>query len=57
MLGSRNWGPVRRLMVGSTSHAVVAHAEGAVLVLPRGTDTEEPAADAFEMQGVSQPSV
>ena len=57
VLGSRNWGPVRRLMVGSTSHAVVAHAASAVLVLPRGTDTEEPAADAFETQGVSQPTV
>ena len=45
VLGSRNWGPIRRLMVGSTSHAVVGHAECAVLVLPRGATAEEPIDD------------
>jgi nucleotide-binding universal stress UspA family protein len=45
VLGSRNWGPVKRLMVGSTSHAVVAHARCAVLVLPRGAEAEEAGAD------------
>jgi nucleotide-binding universal stress UspA family protein len=42
VLGSRNWGPIRRLMVGSTSHAVAGHAECAVLVRPRGASVEEP---------------
>ena len=45
VLGSRNWGPLKRLMVGSTSHAVVAHARCAVLVLPRGAEAEEAGAD------------
>ena len=55
VLGSRNWGPVRRLMVGSTSHAVVAHAQSAVLVLPRGPETGEPA-ETLETEEVAQPT-
>lgn len=56
VLGSRNWGPVRRLMVGSTSHAVVGHAECAVLVVPRGATVEEPIA-ADEATEPGQPTL
>jgi nucleotide-binding universal stress UspA family protein len=40
VLGSRRWGPVRRLALGSTSERVIRHAACPVLVPPRGTDTE-----------------
>jgi nucleotide-binding universal stress UspA family protein len=40
VLGSRRWGPVRRLVLGSTSEAVIRHAECAVLVLPREAASE-----------------
>jgi nucleotide-binding universal stress UspA family protein len=36
VLGSRGWGPVRRLLLGSTSEHVVRDAGCAVLVVPRG---------------------
>jgi len=36
VLGSRGWGPVRRLLLGSTSERVVRDAGCAVLVVPRG---------------------
>lgn len=36
VLGSRGWGPVRRLLLGSTSEHVVRDAGSAVLVVPRG---------------------
>jgi nucleotide-binding universal stress UspA family protein len=36
VLGSRGWGPVRRLLLGSTSDRVVRDAGCAVLVVPRG---------------------
>lgn len=36
VLGSRGWGPVRRLLLGSTSEHVVRDASCAVLVVPRG---------------------
>lgn len=35
VLGSRRWGPVARLALGSTAEAVVRHRAGVVLVLPR----------------------
>ena len=37
IVGSRNYGPARRLMVGSTSHHLTRHARGPLLVLPRGS--------------------
>jgi nucleotide-binding universal stress UspA family protein len=40
VLGSRRWGPVRRLALGSTSERVVHHAESPVLVPPRGGGSE-----------------
>ena len=35
VLGSRRWGPVRRLALGSTAESVVRRGAGPVLVLPR----------------------
>jgi len=35
VVGSRNYGPLRRLVIGSTSHALARHARSALLVLPR----------------------
>ena len=35
LLGSRRWGPIARLALGSTAEAVVRRAAGPVLVLPR----------------------
>lgn len=40
VLGSRRWGPVRRLMLGSTSERVIRHAQCPTLVLPRRAATE-----------------
>ena len=37
IVGSRNYGPTRRLMVGSTSNHLTRHARGPLLILPRGT--------------------
>jgi nucleotide-binding universal stress UspA family protein len=51
VLGSRRWGPVRRLALGSTSERVIRHAGCPVLVPPRHDDTEggQEAAAAFEI--------
>jgi nucleotide-binding universal stress UspA family protein len=35
VVGSRNYGPLRRLVLGSTSHGLARHARCALLVLPR----------------------
>jgi nucleotide-binding universal stress UspA family protein len=40
VLGSRRWGPVRRLALGSTSEQVIRHATCPVLVPPRHRATE-----------------
>jgi nucleotide-binding universal stress UspA family protein len=45
VLGSRRWGPVSRVALGSTSEAVVRRAAGPVLVMPRGAGRPEPQAD------------
>jgi hypothetical protein len=39
-IGSRRWGPVHRLALGSTSERVIRHAACPVLVPPRRADTE-----------------
>ena len=36
VVGSRRWGPVSRVLLGSTSEAVVRRSTGPVLVVPRG---------------------
>ena len=40
VLGSRRWGPVHRLALGSTSERVIRHAACPVLVPPRRADAE-----------------
>ena len=40
VLGSRRWGPVRRLALGSTSERVIRHTACPVLVPPRRSDAE-----------------
>ena len=40
MTGSRGYGPVRRLMLGSTSTRLVREAPCPVLVLTRGAEAE-----------------
>jgi len=42
VLGSRRWGPVRRLALGSTSERVIRHAACPVLVPPRRAGAERP---------------
>ena len=37
IVGSRNYGPAKRLMVGSTSNHLQRHARGPLLILPRGS--------------------
>ena len=37
IVGSRNYGPARRMMVGSTSNHLTRHARGPLLIIPRGT--------------------
>ncbi|HMD56775.1 MAG TPA: universal stress protein [Solirubrobacteraceae bacterium] len=37
IVGSRGYGPARRLIMGSTSHYLERHARGPLLILPRGT--------------------
>jgi nucleotide-binding universal stress UspA family protein len=46
VLGSRRWGPVRRLALGSTSERVIRHAACPVLVPPRHAESEHGAAEA-----------
>jgi nucleotide-binding universal stress UspA family protein len=43
-MGSRNYGPIRRVMVGSTAIAVMRQSPCPVIVIPRGVAT--PSADA-----------
>jgi nucleotide-binding universal stress UspA family protein len=40
VLGSRRWGPVKRLALGSTSERVIRHTACPVLVPPRGVESE-----------------
>ena len=42
VVGSRGWGPVRRILVGSTAVSLMREAHCPVLVLPRGAATGEP---------------
>jgi nucleotide-binding universal stress UspA family protein len=42
VVGSRGWGPVRRILLGSTSARLVREAAGPVLVVPRGAATGQP---------------
>jgi nucleotide-binding universal stress UspA family protein len=42
VVGSRAWGPVRRILVGSTAVALMREARCPLLVLPRGAATGQP---------------
>jgi nucleotide-binding universal stress UspA family protein len=42
VLGSRAWGPVRRIVLGSTAASLTREAQCALLVLPRGAATGQP---------------
>lgn len=42
VLGSRAWGPVRRIVIGSTAASLTRKAHCPVLVLPRGAATGQP---------------
>jgi nucleotide-binding universal stress UspA family protein len=42
VIGSRGWGPVRRVLLGSTAASVIGAAACPVLVLPRGAATGQP---------------
>jgi nucleotide-binding universal stress UspA family protein len=42
VVGSRGWGPVRRILLGSTSARLVREAACPVLVVPRGAATGQP---------------
>jgi nucleotide-binding universal stress UspA family protein len=42
VVGSRAWGPVRRILVGSTAARLIREAHCPVLVLPRGASTGAP---------------
>jgi nucleotide-binding universal stress UspA family protein len=42
VVGSRAWGPVRRIVLGSTAAALTGEARCPVLVLPRGAATGQP---------------
>jgi nucleotide-binding universal stress UspA family protein len=41
VVGSRSYGPVKRLMLGSTSNYLARHAGCSLLVLPRGIETQD----------------
>lgn len=52
VLGSRRWGTVRRLALGSTSESVIRHAQCPVLVPPRGTAAEHTVAERAAHENV-----
>jgi len=48
VVGSRNYGPVRRLVLGSTSSGLARHARCALLVLPRTAAVRPESTEALE---------
>jgi nucleotide-binding universal stress UspA family protein len=54
VLGSRRWGQVRRLALGSTSEKVIRHATCPVLVPPRHTATEHHDPEHAEHEAVAR---
>jgi nucleotide-binding universal stress UspA family protein len=45
LIGSRAWGPVRRVLLGSTAAGLMRHAACPLIVLPRGAATGQPGED------------
>jgi hypothetical protein len=54
IVGSHGYGPLRRVMLGSTSVNLQARARGPLLIIPRGT-RYAPAADGETSQGAESP--
>jgi hypothetical protein len=52
VVGSRSYGPVRRLVIGSTSDYLERHARCALLVLPRAAEGE-PAGESESVQAAA----
>jgi nucleotide-binding universal stress UspA family protein len=46
VMGSRNYGPIRRVMIGSTAIAVMRRSPCPVIVIPRGAGTPSASAAA-----------
>lgn len=53
IVGSRNYGPARRLIVGSTASFLQGHARSALLILPRGTSHASPTVAGEDAGGAS----
>jgi nucleotide-binding universal stress UspA family protein len=53
VVGSRGWGPVMRLVLGSTSDAVVHHAQCPVVVAPRPAAAEPVAGEALSARATA----
>ena len=56
VVGSRGWGPVRRVLLGSTSAGIMRRAACPVLVVPRGAATGQPGESSPSEPG-AEPSV
>ena len=56
VVGSRGWGPVRRVLLGSTATALMRRAHCPVLVVPRGSATGQPGENVPDDAGSEAPS-
>ena len=52
VVGSRSYGPLKRLVLGSTANYLARHAGCSLLVLPRGVDTESESEAGAEREHV-----
>jgi nucleotide-binding universal stress UspA family protein len=57
VVGSRAWGPVRRILVGSTAANLMRESHCPVLVLPRGVATGEPGEREFGVESAAAATV
>jgi nucleotide-binding universal stress UspA family protein len=56
VVGSRAWGPVRRILMGSTAAHLMRESECPVLVLPRGAATGQPGERELAAAGAQPPA-